>query len=53
MKADKNRKIKLDKKYQRISAIEAGYYDGRFKTKIIPDKDKEREKYLCRQKIVF
>jgi hypothetical protein len=41
MKNDIN---KLQKAAQRKLAIEAGFYDGRFKSKIIANKKKQEEK---------
>lgn len=32
----------------RDEAIEQGYLDGRFRTKVVPDKKKEQRKKACR-----
>ena len=34
----------IEKAAQRKLAIEAGFYDGRFKSKVIPNKKKKEEK---------
>ena len=34
----------IEKAAQRKLAIEAGFYDGRFKSKVIPNKKKQQEK---------
>lgn len=34
----------IEKAAQRKLAIEAGFYDGRFKSKVIPNKKKQEEK---------
>ena len=44
MSTDKTN-IKIRKKAQRKSAIEQGYYDGRFKTKTEIPKKFKKEKY--------
>lgn len=41
-------KLNIDKKIQRSLAIEAGFYDGRYKTKIFVDRKKQTNKYFCR-----
>ena len=38
----------IDKKIQRQLAIEAGFYDGRFKTKVVEDKKKKASKEACK-----
>ena len=47
----KNNKRKIEKKLNRRLAIDAGFYDGRFKTKIIQDKRKKLNKIICRIKV--
>jgi len=38
------------KRLQRKLAMQAGYYDGRFKEKVIKDKKKEQKKKWARRK---
>ena len=51
MKKDKNSSMNIAKKLQRKLAIQAGFYDGRFKEKIVKDKKKEESKTKARKKI--
>ena len=39
------------KKLQRKLALQAGFYDGRFKEKVVKDKKKEYMKRLARKKV--
>jgi hypothetical protein len=39
------------KRLQRKLAMQAGFYDGRFKEKVIKDKKKEQKKKLARKKV--
>lgn len=39
---------KVLKKIHRQLAMQAGYYDGRFKTKVVADKKKKLSKEYCR-----
>ncbi len=41
---------KLEKKIQREIAKEQGFFDGRFRTKVVEDKKKKLNKYFCRTK---
>jgi hypothetical protein len=38
-------------KLQRKLALQQGFYDGRFKEKVVKDKKKESEKKLARKKV--
>lgn len=46
----KQKAIDVAKKLQRKIALQQGYYDGRYKEKIIPDKKKEAKKKWARKK---
>jgi len=49
MKKKKKNKVALFlKARQRESAIEQGFYDGRFSPKTIPDKKKKASKEACK-----
>jgi hypothetical protein len=37
----------------RKRAKEQGFYDGRYKTKVVTDRKKELKKKLARQKIIY
>lgn len=50
MKKDKNSSMNIAKKLQRKLAIQAGFYDGRFKEKVVKDKEEE-SKTKARKKI--
>jgi hypothetical protein len=50
-KKKKETSFDVAKRLQRKLAIQQGYYDGRFKSKTIPDKKKEENKRLARKKI--
>lgn len=41
------------KRLQRKLAMQQGFYDGRFKEKVIKDKKKEAEKNKARKKVTF
>ncbi len=50
MARNKNQKaIDVAKKLQRKIAIQQGYYDGRYREKIIPDKKKEAKRKWARK----
>jgi len=51
MKKDKNSSFSIAKKLQRKLAIQAGFYDGRFKEKTVKDKKKEESRTKARKKI--
>ena len=51
MKKDKNSSFNIAKKLQRKLAIQAGFYDGRYKEKIVTDKKKEESKRKARKKV--
>ena len=50
MKNDTN---KLQKAAQRKEAIEAGFYDGRFKNKVVPNKKAILDKKQARKKFAL
>jgi len=37
----------------RESQKQAGFFDGRFRKRVIVDKRKQKEKYLCREAVSF
>lgn len=39
------------RKLQRKLAMQQGFYDGRFKVKVVKDKKKEADKRLARKKV--
>lgn len=48
----KNKRLhKSIKAEQRINAMNAGFYDGRFATKSVEDKKRKANKYACRKKV--
>ena len=50
MKKSKKNKIgQYLKSKQRESAIEQGFFDGRFKTKVVPDAKKKDSKESCKK----
>lgn len=51
MKHKKDSSFNAAKRLQRKLAMQAGYYDGRFKEKVVKDKKKEYSKRLARKKI--
>ena len=51
MKKDKNSSMNIAKKLQRKLAIQAGFYDRRFKEKVEKDKKEEESKTKARKKI--
>jgi hypothetical protein len=40
--------MKLDQKINRQNALDQGYYDGRFRPKVVKDKKKEKSKREAR-----
>jgi hypothetical protein len=50
-KKKKKQTVLVAKKLQRKLAMHQGFYDGRFKEKVVKDKKKESEKKLARKKI--
>jgi hypothetical protein len=50
-KKKKNTSFHAAKRLQRKLAKQAGFYDGRFKTKVVKDKKKEESKRLARKKV--
>ena len=40
--------MKTEKRIQRNLAIEAGFYDGRFRSKVVADKKKKQSKLACK-----
>lgn len=50
-KKKKKQAVLVAQKLQRKLALQQGFYDGRFKEKVIKDKKKEAEKKLTRKKI--
>jgi hypothetical protein len=44
------RAIDVARNLQRKIAMQQGYYDGRFKEKVVPDKKKEAKKKWARKK---
>jgi len=51
MKAKKNSSFNAAKRLQRKLAMQAGFYDGRFKEKVVKDKKKEYSRKLGRKKV--
>jgi hypothetical protein len=49
----KKESIRSARKRQRESAREQGFYDGRFRTRVVTDKKKEAEKRKCRGKMRY
>lgn len=45
------KKINLEKKIERQNQIEQGFFDGRFKSKFIPNKKKKQNKEWARKKV--
>ena len=50
MKKKNETSFKAAKRLQRKLAMQAGYYDGRFKEKVVKDKKKEQKKKWARKK---
>jgi len=50
-KKKKNSALNVAKRLQRKLAMQQGFYDGRFKEKIIRDKKKEASRRLGRKKV--
>jgi hypothetical protein len=50
-KKKKQTALETAKRLQRKLAIQQGFYDGRFKEKIVKDKKKEFSKKMARKKI--
>lgn len=48
-KKKKTTVIKLQKEKMRESRKEQGFFDGRFKNKVISDKKKKEEKLFCKK----
>jgi len=46
----KNSAFQTARRLQRKLALQAGYYDGRFKEKVVKDKKKEQKKKWARKK---
>ncbi|MEO8087047.1 MAG: hypothetical protein ABI763_09520 [Bacteroidota bacterium] len=51
MKSKKNSSFNAAKRLQRKLAMQAGFYDGRFKEKVVKDKKKEYSRKLGRKKV--
>jgi hypothetical protein len=51
MKHKKNSSFNAAKRLQRKLAMQAGFYDGRFKEKVVKDKKKEYLRKLGRKKV--
>lgn len=51
MKNKKDSSFIAARRLQRKLALQAGYYDGRFKEKVIKDKKKEQKRKLSRKKV--
>lgn len=51
MKHKKNSSFNAAKRLQRKLAMQAGFYDGRFKEKVVKDKKKEYKRKLGRKKV--
>lgn len=51
MNKKKDSSLKAAKRLQRKLAMQAGFYDGRFKEKVIKDKKKEQKKKLARKRV--
>ena len=47
----KDSSFHVAKRLQRKLAMQAGYYDGRFKEKVVKDKKKEQKKKWARKKV--
>jgi hypothetical protein len=43
--------VNMDKAIQRELAKAAGFYDGRFRNRVVKDKKKEQSKRACREKL--
>jgi len=50
-KKKKETSFQVAKKLQRKLAMQEGFYDGRFKEKVVKDKKKEFNKRLSRKKV--
>jgi hypothetical protein len=50
-KKKKQTAFETAKRLQRKLAMQQGFYDGRFKEKIVKDKKKEQQKKLARKKV--
>jgi hypothetical protein len=48
----KHKETNLDKSLNRQEAVEQGYYDGRFRNRVIPNKKKNKNKFKARGKMV-
>jgi hypothetical protein len=47
----KDSSFQAARRLQRKLAMQAGFYDGRFKEKVVKDKKKEQKKKLARRKV--
>jgi hypothetical protein len=52
-KKKKQTAFETAKRLQRKLAMQQGFYDGRFKEKVMKDKKKEEKKKLARKKVDF
>ena len=50
-KKKKQTAFETAKRLQRKLAIQQGFYDGRFRARIVKDKKKEQQKTLARKKV--
>jgi hypothetical protein len=50
-KKKKKQAMSVAQRLQRKLAMQQGFYDGRFKEKVVTDKKKEEEKKLSRKKV--
>ena len=48
---NKKQMLKSYRRAHRLTLLENGYYDGRFKPKTFRDKQKHNKKMLCRKRI--
>ena len=47
----KKKEQNIDAKINREQAKEQGFYDGRFRSKVVPDKKKKKSKEQAREKV--
>jgi len=52
MKKETEILIRKSKARERLRSIEAGFYDGRYKPKVIKDKRREADKKVCRTQVL-
>ena len=50
-KKKKRSALETAKRLQRKLALQQGFYDGRFKQRVVKDKKKEEQKRLARKKV--